>query len=213
MAWSKQGEHNVPKRYLKNTEWTKNGPLGTGYYIGDPDDKSKNQNIIPVDFNFKALQDLHTRKTTILSLKDQHQFNTDSESLMKKEPQIEAIGAPLMEHQMKKSLWVILEETPLTQTSQSLLIHNLKTRNSNLLPSPNSSLLTSANHPPYLTCWLEQWHKLQPQQPSPPTAWWPKPWELVYPKRNYLKCQRNPPDHIPLTIQLRKWKWRWSFWT
>ena len=104
MAWSKQGEHNVPKRYLKNTEWTKNGPLGTGYYIGDPDDKSKNQNIIPVDFNFKALQDLHTRKTTILSLKDQHQFNTDSESLMKKEPQIEAIGAPLMEHQMKKSL-------------------------------------------------------------------------------------------------------------
>ena len=56
MAWSKQGEHNVPKRYLKNTEWTKNGPLGTGYYIGDPDDKSKNQNIIPVDFNFKALQ-------------------------------------------------------------------------------------------------------------------------------------------------------------
>ena len=70
----------------------------------------------------------------------------------------------------------------MTQTSQSLLIHNLKMRNSNLLPSPNSSLLTSANHPPNLACWLEQWHKLQPQQPSPPTAWWPKPWELEYPK-------------------------------
>ena len=95
----------MPKRYLKNAEWTKNGPLGMGYYIGDPDNKSKNLNIIPVDFNFKALQWGLTHKMTISSLKDQHQFNMDSESLMKKEPQIEAIGVPLMEHQTKKSLW------------------------------------------------------------------------------------------------------------
>ena len=52
----RRGEHNIPKRYLKNAEWTKKGPLGTGYYIGDPDDESKNPNIIPVDFNFQALQ-------------------------------------------------------------------------------------------------------------------------------------------------------------
>ena len=52
----RRGECNVPKRYLKSTEWTKRGPLGPGYYIGDPDDESKNPNIILVNFNFQALQ-------------------------------------------------------------------------------------------------------------------------------------------------------------
>ena len=52
----RRGEHNVPKRYLKNTEWAKKGPLGAGYYIGDPDDESEDPNIIAVDFNFQALQ-------------------------------------------------------------------------------------------------------------------------------------------------------------
>ena len=52
----RRGERNVPKRYLKNAEWAKNGPLGAGYYIGDPDDDSEEPNIIAVDFNFQALQ-------------------------------------------------------------------------------------------------------------------------------------------------------------
>ena len=52
----RRGERNVPKRYLKNAEWTKRGPLGAGYYIGDPDDDSEEPNIIAVDFNFQALQ-------------------------------------------------------------------------------------------------------------------------------------------------------------
>ena len=52
----RRGERNVPKRYLKNTEWAKQGPLGAGYYIGDPDDDSEEPNIIAVDFNFQALQ-------------------------------------------------------------------------------------------------------------------------------------------------------------
>ena len=52
----RRGERNVPKRYLKNAEWAKKGPLGTGYYIGDPDDNSEEPNIIAVDFNFQALQ-------------------------------------------------------------------------------------------------------------------------------------------------------------
>ena len=52
----RRGERNVPKRYLKNAEWAKTGPLGAGYYIGDPDDDSEDPNIIAVDFNFQALQ-------------------------------------------------------------------------------------------------------------------------------------------------------------
>ena len=52
----RRGESNVLKQYLKNAEWTKSRPLGTGYYIGDPDNNSNNPNIIPINFNFKALQ-------------------------------------------------------------------------------------------------------------------------------------------------------------
>ena len=52
----RRGERNVPKRYLKNAEWAKTGPLGAGYYIGDPEDDSEDPNIIAVDFNFQALQ-------------------------------------------------------------------------------------------------------------------------------------------------------------
>ena len=49
----RRGERNVPKRYLKEADWCENRPLGTGYYITDPDDPSI---LIPVDFNFKYLQ-------------------------------------------------------------------------------------------------------------------------------------------------------------
>ena len=49
----RRGERNVPKRYLKEADWTEDGPLGTGYYTADPDDPSI---LIPIDFNFKYLQ-------------------------------------------------------------------------------------------------------------------------------------------------------------
>ena len=49
----RRGERNVPKRYLKDADWCEEGPLGTGYYIADPDDPSI---LIAVDFNFKYLQ-------------------------------------------------------------------------------------------------------------------------------------------------------------
>ena len=49
----RRGERNVPKRYLKEANWCEDGPLGTGYYIADPDDPSL---LIPIDFNFKHLQ-------------------------------------------------------------------------------------------------------------------------------------------------------------
>ena len=48
-----RGEHNVPKRYLKEADWCENGTLGAGYYIADPDDPTI---LIAVDFNFKYLQ-------------------------------------------------------------------------------------------------------------------------------------------------------------
>ena len=48
-----RGERNVPKRYLKEADWCEDGPLGTGYYIADPDNPSI---LIPIDFNFKHLQ-------------------------------------------------------------------------------------------------------------------------------------------------------------
>ena len=49
----RKGERNIPKRYLKEVDWCEDGPLGTGYYIADPDDPSL---LIPIDFNFKHLQ-------------------------------------------------------------------------------------------------------------------------------------------------------------
>ena len=49
----RRGEHNVPKRYLKEADWCKDRPLGTGYYIANSDDPAV---LIPVDFNFKYLQ-------------------------------------------------------------------------------------------------------------------------------------------------------------
>ena len=49
----RRGECNVPKRYLKDTDWCEDGPLGAGYYIADPDDPAV---LITVDFNFKFLQ-------------------------------------------------------------------------------------------------------------------------------------------------------------
>ena len=49
----RRGEHNVPKRYLKDADWCEEGPLGSGYYIADSDDPSI---LIAVNFNFKHLQ-------------------------------------------------------------------------------------------------------------------------------------------------------------
>ena len=119
-----------------------------------------------------------------MSLKDQHQSDTDSESLTKKEPKTEAIGDRLTEHLTKKnnqtlnsSLEVKLAETPPTPTLSSPNPQKKRTPSPQL---PNLSLPTSANHPSNLDHWLEQWHKLRPPPPSP-TAWWPEPWELEYP--------------------------------
>ena len=71
-----------------------------------------------------------------------------------------------------------LEETPPTLTLSS---PNLKKKKTPLPQSPNLSHPTSANHPSNLNHWLVQWHKLH-QPPLSPTAWWPEPWELEYPK-------------------------------
>ena len=56
-----RGEHNVPKRYLKEANWCKDGTLGAGYYITDLDDPTL---LILVDFSFKHLQwgCTHTKK-------------------------------------------------------------------------------------------------------------------------------------------------------
>ena len=56
-----RGECNVPKRYLKEADWCKDGTLGARYYIADPDDPTI---LILVDFNFKHLQwgCTHTKK-------------------------------------------------------------------------------------------------------------------------------------------------------
>ena len=56
--------------------------------------------------------------------------------------------------------------------------------------SPNLSPLTSTNHPCNLDHWLEQWHKSHPQ-PLSPTAWWPEPWELEYPKEEILPAPKG----------------------
>ena len=48
-----RGERNVPKRYLKEADWCEDRPLGTGYYVADPDDPSI---LIPINFNFRYLQ-------------------------------------------------------------------------------------------------------------------------------------------------------------
>ena len=73
------------------------------------------------------------------------------------------------------SLEVKLEETPLTPILSS---PNLRKKKA---PSPNLSHPISANHPSNLDHWLVQWHRLH-QPPLSPTAWWPEPWELEYPK-------------------------------
>jgi hypothetical protein len=49
----RRGERNVPKRYLKDTEWYTDKYLGEGYYVTDPD---KDETFCTVDFNFDTLQ-------------------------------------------------------------------------------------------------------------------------------------------------------------
>ena len=82
----------------------------------------------------------------------------------------------------------MLEETPQTLTLSSL---DLKKKRSILPLLLNSSPHTLANHPPNLDHWLERWHKSQPPQPSPATAWWPEPWELGYLEEEQLLVQKE----------------------
>ena len=126
--------------------------------------------------------------------KDQHQYDTDFAYLMKKEPKTEASGDPLMDLQTKMKPQILnsnleakLEETPRTPMSLSLNSQKKKTESQQ---SPNLSPPTLANHPPNLDRWLEQWHKLHPQPPSP-TAWWPEPWELEYPNKETLLARKE----------------------
>jgi hypothetical protein len=49
----RRGEQNVPKRYLKDTEWCTDKHLGHGYYVADSDDPNT---FCAVDFNFDTLQ-------------------------------------------------------------------------------------------------------------------------------------------------------------
>ena len=113
---------------------------------------------------------------------------------MKKEPKTGASGDLLTEHQTKMKSQTLnsnsevkLEETPQIPTSSSLNTQKKKTRSPQ---SPSSSPLTSANHPHNLDHWLEQWHKSHPQ-PLSPTAWWPEPWELEYPKEEILPALKG----------------------
>ena len=80
-----RGERNIPKRYLKEADWCKDGPLRTGYYIADLDDPTI---LIPINFNFKHLQ--WGRKIDSW-LKDPHPSDTDFVFLMKKEPRTEVV--------------------------------------------------------------------------------------------------------------------------
>jgi hypothetical protein len=49
----RQGERNVPKRYLKDAEWYTDKYLGDGYYVADPDNPNT---FCAVDFSFNTLQ-------------------------------------------------------------------------------------------------------------------------------------------------------------
>jgi hypothetical protein len=49
----RRGERNVPRRYLKDTEWYSDKYLGEGYYVADPDDDDR---FCAIDFNFDTLQ-------------------------------------------------------------------------------------------------------------------------------------------------------------
>ena len=146
--------------------------------------------------------DLLTQKKTIISSKDPHPSSVDSAFLTKKGPQIEATGDPLTELQTKKktltphsNLEAILEEIPQIQTLQSPLVETPKKKNLNSQLSLNSSPPISVNHPSNPALWLEQWHKSQPPQPSPPTAWWPEPWELEYPEEEPHQASKESSNH------------------
>ena len=107
--------------------------------------KVKNPTLSLSTSTFKPYSgDSPTKKTIISSLKGLHLSDTDSISLTKKELQIEVVGDPLTELQMKKkslkpnsNLEVTQEGTPQIQTSQSPLVKMPKKKNLNLQPSPN----------------------------------------------------------------------------
>jgi hypothetical protein len=49
----RRGERNVPKRYLKDTEWYTDKYLGDRYYVADPDE---DDTFCAVNFSFDTLQ-------------------------------------------------------------------------------------------------------------------------------------------------------------
>ena len=105
--------------------------------------------------------------------------------MTKKGPKTKASGDLLTESQTKtkyqtpsSNLEAKLEQTPQIPTSSFPDPRKKKTASQQL---PNSSPPILANHPSNLDRWLEQWHKSCLPLPSP-TAWWPEPWELEYPK-------------------------------
>jgi hypothetical protein len=51
----RRGEHSIPRRYLKDTEWHKDKYLGTGYYCSDPDSEEA-AGLMAINFNFETLQ-------------------------------------------------------------------------------------------------------------------------------------------------------------
>src|SRR6202012_2948348 len=139
-----------------------------------------------------------TEKKNTTSSKDLHLSSVDSAFTTKKEPQIGAVGDPLMEPWTKKktliphsNLEATLEETPQTQTLQSPLVEPPKKKNLSSQLSPNSSPPISVNHPSNPALWLEQWRKSQQTKPSPPPAWWPEPWELEYPEEEPRQASKE----------------------
>ena len=85
-----RGEQNVPKRYLKEADWCKDGPLGTGYYVADPDNPADQSQSTSISRIYSG--GVPIPKKTSLYSKDQHPSDMDYVSTMKKEPRTEAAG-------------------------------------------------------------------------------------------------------------------------
>ena len=155
------------------------------------------------------------KKTTISSLKNQHQSGTDSEFLTKKELQTEAIGAPLMEHQLKKNpsklssnLEVTQEENPRSRClDPSQSVHPRRRIQACSPCSTHPCIHQQTTHPTSLAGWsngtdCNHNHPHLRQFGGQNLGNW------YIQRRNILECQRNPPIVIPLTTQWRKWRWR-----
>ena len=170
-----EGENETsPNNILKMQSGSKTDLLNQDIMLVTQTMKANPQTISLLTSILKSYNgDSPMRKMTISSSKDQHLSGTDSKFLTKKELQTEAIGAPLMELQTKKNpskqtsnLEVTQEGTPQIQTSWSFSIDLSRKKNPSLQPLLSSSPHTLVNQPSNLTCWLEQWHRLQPLQPK-----------------------------------------------